>query len=342
MRTDNHYVSRNYLKRWATDGLRLQVYRVLVPHTGVPLWRSASTRGVAYHEHLYTKVASAGESDEIERWLDAEFEAPAEEAIAKVVAGKRLSPHDWRVLARFFAAQDVRTPARLLENMKKWSETMPTFIQESMTESIAEIEALDPPKRALLATTVKKTDDVPFKVTIERREGEAGGWVKGETVSGRSLWLWSIRSVLTGNAIEGLCKNRWTILAPPDGLSWFTSDDPAIKVNFNSLEDYNFGGGWGWTGSELLLPLSPQHLLYSQVGKPVPPRGSKLNPTKAAIVRRLIAEHAHRYVFADQPDPSVPALRPRTVDAAELKREQGEWARWHAEQTAAHRRLMGW
>jgi hypothetical protein len=114
MHRDNHYVPRSYLKRWTHDGSRLWLYRVLVPHARVPLWRETSTRGITYHEHLYTRVAASGESDEIERWLDAEFDAPAEEAIAKAVANKRLSPHDWRLLARFFAAQDVRTPARLV------------------------------------------------------------------------------------------------------------------------------------------------------------------------------------------------------------------------------------
>ena len=63
----------------------------------MPLWRVASTRGVAYHQHLYTKAAASGESDEIERWLDAEFEAPDEEAIAKVVSDRRLSARDWTI-----------------------------------------------------------------------------------------------------------------------------------------------------------------------------------------------------------------------------------------------------
>ena len=67
----------------------------------MPLWRRTSTRGIAYHEHLYTKIAASGESDEVERWLGAEFEAPAEEAIEKAVSDKRLTPADWRLLARF-------------------------------------------------------------------------------------------------------------------------------------------------------------------------------------------------------------------------------------------------
>lgn len=342
MRSDNHYVSRNYLKRWTSDGLQVWVYRVLVPHENVPIWREASTRGIAYHKHLYTTVAASGESDEIERWLDAQFEAPAEEAIAKAVANQRLSPRDWRLLARFFAAQDVRTPARLLENMARWSSSLPALIHETMTESLAKLEAMSSSERAALPKNAPQRADPPFRVSVERREDVGGGWVKGETISGRGLWLWSIRQLLSGPALEALCQHRWTILAPPEGEYWFTSDDPVLKVNFNSLEDFTFGGGWGSVGTDLFLPLGPKHMLFTQIGKPVPPRGAQLAPNKASIVRRLIAEHAHRYVFASRPDGSVPSLRPRTVDSAEFKREEAEWANWHADQTAAERRMMVW
>jgi hypothetical protein len=342
MHRDNHYVSRNYLKRWTSDGHQVWVYRVLVPHDNVPLWRQTSTRGVAYHEHLYTKVAAAGESDEIERWLDAEFETPAEDAIAKVVANKQLSRHDWRLLIRFFAAQDVRTPARLLENMKKWSTWLPNLIQKTVKDSVAKLEKMSPAERTALGADTPPRDDLPFRVTTERRPGESGGWLKGETIAGRGLWLWSIRHLLSGDPLEALCRHRWTILFPPDGMTWFTSDDPVLKVNFNNLTDYSFGGGWGSVGTDLFLPLGPRHMLYTQIGRPVPPRGSQLDLNKAAIVRKLIAAHAHRYVFANCPDPSVPGLRPRTVDAAALKRERAEWARWHEDQTAAEKKLMGW
>lgn len=340
MHRDNHYVPRSYLKNWTADGASIWSYRVLVPHERVPLWRRTSTRGLAYHEHLYTRAVAAGESDAIERWLDAEFEAPAEEAIAKVISDRRLTPRDWLVLARFFAAQDVRTPARLTEQMLRWSSTVPELIRDTMQKSVAKLEAMTPSQRAALSSTVGKQDDVPFRVTVEQSPGETDGWLRGETVLGRSLWLWSMRRLLSGEALRALCRHRWTILAPPEGTEWPTSDDPAIKLNFKSSREYDFRGGWGSAGTDLLLPLSPQHLLFTQVGKKVPRRGHRMPIESAGLVRRLIVEHAHRYVFASGPDSSVAEMRPRTVDGLQLRKEQQQWARWHAEQLAAERALL--
>jgi hypothetical protein len=147
-----------------------------------------------------------------------------------------------------------------------------------------------------------------------------------------------MRYLLT-KSLEALYRHRWTILAPPEGETWFTSDDPVLKVNFNSLTDYGFGGGWGSVGTDLLLPLGPRHLLFTQIGKPVPPRGTRMDANKAMVVRRLVAEHAHRFIFATARDASVPKLRPRTVDSEALKRETNEWRRWHMEQTEAERSL---
>jgi hypothetical protein len=340
MHRDNHYVSRGYLKRWAFDGSKLWAYRVLVSHAAVPYWRKTSTRGVAYHEHLYTKIAASGESDEIERWLDSEFEAPAEQAIDKVISDRRLTPSDWKVLARFFAAQDVRTPARLVENLERWAGWLPELIQDSLTESVAQLEAMTPTERTARPKAISVHDDLPFRVSVERSKDETGGLLKGEMVSGRALWIWGMRHLLT-KSIEALYRHRWTILAPPEGETWFTSDDPVLKVNFNSLTDYTFGGGWGSVGTDLLLPLGPRHMLFTQIGKPVPPRGTRMDAEKAMVIRRLIAEHAHRYIFATTPDPFVPKVRPRTVDSEELTRETNEWRRWHVEQTSAERSLMG-
>jgi Protein of unknown function (DUF4238) len=75
---DNHYVPQGYLKQWASPQKRLWVYRILVSHPRVPVWKETSVRGVAYHQHLYTRLAAGRETDDFERWLDREFETPAE------------------------------------------------------------------------------------------------------------------------------------------------------------------------------------------------------------------------------------------------------------------------
>ena len=63
---------------------------------------------------------------------------------------------------------------------------------------------------------------------------------------------------------------------------------------------------------------------------------------QAEMVRRFIAEHAHRMIFAEKPDSTVPKFRPRTVDAQLLANENEQWMRWHEDQTIAEKRLMGW
>ena len=42
---------------------------------------------------------------------------------------------------------------------------------------------------------------------------------------------------------------------------------PVLRLNYYKPGQYDFRGGWGNPGSEVLMPLSPRHLLYVQVGK---------------------------------------------------------------------------
>jgi len=305
----------------------------------LPVWRQTSTRSVAYHEHLYTKIVASGESDEIERWLDSEFESPAEPAIRKVVAGRQLTPRDWKLLIRFFAAQDVRTPARLVENLKRWSTELPELIQNTLRQSIDRFAAMTAEERAAASASVASETEAPWRITIQRNATEPGGWAKAEAISGRGMWLWSMQHVLK-KTVRALYEHRWTILEPPHGMNWFTTDDPVLKLNFVSESEYTFGGGWGNVGTDLILPLSPRHLLFTQVGKPVPARGTRLEAEKASLLRRMIAEHAHRYIFSSSPDPFVEQVRPRTVNPQAVRHEATEWQRWHAEQTAAERDLL--
>src|SRR6185503_14645987 len=137
----SHYVPRMALKRFESSAGRVQVYKILVPHSNVPLWKETLTSAMAYHEHLYTRVLGAGISDEIENWFNSEFENPAEEALAKAVSDNRLTPDDWKRLIAFLAAQFVRTPSRLLQNLQRWQQRQSSVLQESLEKSVREITA---------------------------------------------------------------------------------------------------------------------------------------------------------------------------------------------------------
>jgi hypothetical protein len=336
----NHYVPCLYLKRFAASPERVFTYRILVSHSHIPEWKLSSIRGVAYRAHLYTRIASGVETDEIETWLEREFETPAEEALMKATTEGQLTPTDWHNLVRFLAAQDVRTPARLAENLQRWHETLPRVLDDTLQESVRKLELAKRSGEPITAAQVDNSEYIPLRVTTEIEPGEEFGKVKAEVIAGRGLWLYTIRHSLTHTA-NVLHNHRWTILKPPCDLSWFTSDDPVVRLNYYGNGRYDFKGGWGNPGTEIFLPLDPRHLLFTKVGHRPPPRGYVPPSADVEMIRRSIAEHAHRLIFAASADAEVPKLRPRTVDAALLRNEDEQWRRWHENQTIAERELMG-
>ncbi|MDP1615319.1 MAG: DUF4238 domain-containing protein, partial [Methylococcales bacterium] len=77
----NHFVPQSYLKRWENPSHKVCVYKTLVSHANIPIWKSFFTAAVGYHRHLYTQVLNGEESDNLENWFSQEFESPASEVI---------------------------------------------------------------------------------------------------------------------------------------------------------------------------------------------------------------------------------------------------------------------
>jgi hypothetical protein len=338
LKRNNHFLPRGYLKRWAGSGGKVWSYRLLVSHPNVPQWKQQSTRGLAYQEHLYTRLVADKESDEIERWLDREFESPAEEPFRKAISNEKLTPSDWRKLIRFVAAQDARTPARLIENMKRWNETLQTMIDTTLEEFVKTLES-----GKAATTTVPKTHHpyakyFPGRVTIEKLPGQKGGQLQFETVVGRGLWIFSIKQLLT-TTLNALERHKWTVLRSPPGVAWLTSDDPVVKLNYQHAKKYDFGGGWGSKGTEIFFPLSPNHLMYTKIGERPPPRNSVVPTQVAQSLQKLTVEHAHRLVFATRPEANVVDWRPRTINSDAFKKEREQWHQWNKEQSDAERDL---
>lgn len=337
LQRDNHYVPCLYLKRFAASNGRVAAYRILVADRRVPEWKWCSIKGVAYHTHLYTRMASGLETDEVEKWLKREFEDPAEEAIGKATSDLRLTPTDWKNLVRFLAAQDVRTPARLLEVLHRARRDMPLMLQQTLEDSVRKIEIAKQNGEPVASPNQSNSEYIPFRVIPEIDEGRNLGRIRAEVVVGRGLWLFTMRHLLC--RLDVLLSQAWSILTPPDNLSWFTSDDPVVKLNYYGPEKYDFDGGWGKIGTEIYLPLGPRHLLYATIGKKPLPRGSVVPPAQAQLIRRFIAEHGHRFIFADAIQSDIPKFRPRIVNPGLLRQENEQWKKWHEEQMTAEREL---
>lgn len=332
----SHYVPQLYLKHFAKDGL-INTYRVLVSRKQVRDWKSSHIAAIGYQRHLYTRIIQSGPSDEIETWLNQEFENPAEAALERAVKDDRLTADDYTLLARFVAAQIVRTPAYFLRHQTRWAEEVEVQLGQTLSQLPAYLRGgLKPDEKADWVDEGMKSL-LPLRVTKERDGKNIS--VKVHTSIGRTYWQFAMKVALN-HTWKKLASHRWTILSSNEGLPWFTSDDPVLLLNFNNIQNFDFGGGWGRPGSEIILPISPTKILYTQIDHRVPQRGTKLSIEHNIILRSLLAEHAHRYIFAREIDDGVPFLRPRRVDSDAFEHDRRIWDKWHLEQSAVEQEFF--
>lgn len=331
---DSHYVPQATLRRWSDDDNHVYAYRTLVSRPEVPVWELRSIRGLACQRDLYTCFSGGQEVDEFERWIAKEYEEPGLEAISKLLARARLSPSDWLHIVRFVATQDVRTPLTFIEWMRRWDQEIPDVLEKSLRDAIDALQRARAEGIALVDKTKSNAFSESLRVHIETESQSISGagqaMIRAEVTVGRSLWIASMRHLLTGVA-DVLCRQRWSVIEPFGDEEWPLTDHPVLRLNYYRPDHYDFGGGWGRAGSEMMMPISPRKLLYVQIGKKAPNRFSFALP-ETQLVQRLIVERAHRWVFARHPVPWVAQVRPRMVDQAIFVAEQEAWQHWHQEQ----------
>ncbi|MCC6266778.1 MAG: DUF4238 domain-containing protein [Dehalococcoidia bacterium] len=326
----NHYVPRGLLKRWSRDGKTVQAYDLLVPDDGVPLWAARPIRGAAMLRDLYTDLEQGIETDELERWFANEIEAPGLGASERVILRKRIRPADWHAMIRMYMAQEIRTLQSYFEQKSRWESSMQEFLERTLREGIEGLELARKEGRALPAPSLGESSTVarPFSLeVIPNPEPGTGGVLAANVVVGRRLWLSGIPALMQGRAMKTLLGYHWSILMPADGFEWPLTDHPALRLGA-SPRGFNFQAGVGQRRADLMMPLSPQHLLHVEVGKRRP-GFHKLSVPHTKAFRHALVMRAFRTVFATQPSPWIPRARPRMVDRERWNEEQAGWRDWH-------------
>jgi hypothetical protein len=330
---DNHYVPRTYLKRWEGPGRRVWVYRTLVPHASVHVWKARSVKGIAYHEHLYTQTAHGAECDTVEKWLADHVDGPSEPALAKVANEENLTPKDWNTLLRFFAASYSRTPAYYFRRRPIWDRDLPAVIEGSLKKTIdAALSGTASKPQAPQEGPHTERFEIPAGFRLRENPSGKGGLIEARVLMGRGLWFFEMKRIVE-HTWKGLRPLHWTILRPPDGKLWLTSDDPAVVAHISAQGDVTFDGRWNVPGTVLLLPLSPEHVLYGRPEKPLPHKYTEASAADAEFIRNCLVHHAHRMIFAREQDDWVPTVRQRTEDARKYEHEQSELSKWHTSHT---------
>ncbi|MEK4355448.1 DUF4238 domain-containing protein [Paenibacillus sp. FSL R5-0475] len=329
LRKNHHYVSQSYLKTWANNHNRVWTYRTLVSHSSVPEWFQSSIKIIANHHHLFTRSILGADSDEIEVWMDQEIETPAQIALTKARSDEPLSKQEWEHLLRFVALQDIRNPERYIQQLERWKLEMPTIIEEAMQTTLSKMKA--DPNEGLIPANKEYIDSklIPIRVTKENGTASELGQLKTEVLLGRGVWLFSIRHLLT-TTYKVLNEHTWSILRSPGELLWVTSDNPLVRLNYYEDGSYDFKGGWGNKGAEIIFPLSPRLLLYTQVGNKV--RMNNVTRELAETLNRFIAENAHRHIFGLNPVDEISEIYPRIVNQVAYDHEKKEWETWHVRQ----------
>ncbi len=218
--------------------------------------------------------------------------------------------------------------------MERWDRELPGVIEATTKRAIQELEDARKTGRPLRTPAGQNHFSKVFEVSVERSSDPGGeAFVRTGVTLGRRFWLASIRHLLTG-AAEVLTEHKWTVAEPADRGEWPLTDHPALKLNYYGPGKYDFGGGWGVRRTDLMMPLTPRHLLMTEVGKDAG-RKVVLTQEQTDRVRRFLVERAHRWVFTSRQLDWVVGVRPRLVDAEQFEREAEMWARWDEDQTEA-------
>jgi hypothetical protein len=250
-----------------------------------------------------------------------------------------LTPEGWSAILRFLWIQSARTPAAFLKFRERHVQSLPAIMHKSLEDSVHKMEEAKSAGKTIAHPTSVAAKDFPSQITSHIEPGADFGTLKAEIPVGRSLWLWSLRQDYA-RTMAAIGKLKTTILRPPSGMIWVTSDDPVVLLNFRSATDYDFGGGYGRPGTEILFPLGPQHLLYAKVGERPPfQKYQRVPETTGMWWQKFLIEHAHRMLFAVAPDPMVEKFHPRHVSLEDDKHEAAQWQQWHKEQSAAEAKI---
>ena len=337
MKRDSHYVQQAYLRAWSVDDHRIWAYQILRSHREVEPWRLRRIKSTAMQTDLYTVSVGGTESDEIETWLEQEFETPARDALARVWADEPLCAADWERLVRYAVAQDCRTPAAYLEHLAWANKTYQPLMDEVLARAPEQLKEAKRRGKPLRTKNVPRDPLFPFTTKVEQDNETGKTVITAEVTIGRISWLHNIRHRLT-HSINHFPKHDWTILRPSPGLEWFTSDHPLMRLNWYGGSNYTFDAGWGSHGSDIVFPLSPRHLLYTRIGYPRPPIDTASGELTQRI-QEVIAKHAFRWIFAARKDRRVAWFRASVVDPVAYHSERHQWKNWHQQQAEAEKSM---
>lgn len=320
---DNHLVPQMYLKAWEDNNNEIHVYDLLVPNRNCSEWKNRTAKGIAFRRDFYTNIENANEEDYLEKIFNERYETPAKEPLTKAISGDKLNAEDWNKLIDFIGIQIIRTEARALEILKTsknvLAHVMPNELNQiinKLSDENINIKKLNKEKRRLDKNVEKFK--MPLEGHIEDYDNEKK-ILKVEATMGKGLYLYMLNDNEVKKILNVLHRHKWQVIDISDDISIPTSDDPVIRLQYCSKDEYNFNGGINQKGVNIIFPISPNKIIYTQVGS-----GKKVqfNEEFSIFIKKIIVEHAYRHIYNSNDDDEIKKIRKREVDKEKFDKEK--------------------
>jgi len=328
---DNHYIPQFYLKQWSTGDLHhVWEYKLLVSHENVPDFQLVSIKGsTGWQRDLYTGLIRSKETDEIEHWFANEIEHPAQYVMEKIENCERISNNEMKSLVRFVAAQHVRTPAAYFRAKSIFENCITNVISRDtakLTHSAAKyiVQSNDDKKYT------RYSKWLPVKLELLQADDEYNK-LKIQFTTGftRNAWHFMNQNLLE-NTYNCMIEHDWRVIKVPPGVELYTSDDPAVFLNYTGRHDYNFNGGWGCKNGNAFFPISPSNFLFTEMGNG--DIGNFVNTnihTLTYWMQKVTIENAFRSIYLVSKNDNILLCRSRNVNADAYNHEKTIWKEWN-------------
>jgi len=109
-------------------------YRLLGPSEKIDPWQLCAIKSLTKQRDLYTTFEGDQEGDDFEKFITREIEEPGQAAIEKVIDNFKMKPAGWYAIAKFVAAQQMRTPLYFVEWVRRINEDMLRTLESVLSE----------------------------------------------------------------------------------------------------------------------------------------------------------------------------------------------------------------
>lgn len=307
---NSHFIPQVYLKSWASDKLKINVYNLFAPSEKSPIWKKENLRKTSNIDYMYQFFDGKKYNNEIEEKFSIEVENKFPQFIEKINQYKAFTCEDKEYVAKLVLSQFYRNIKGYNRIQEMSEELFPKALLEVFTD-LSKMGKNKANKNVKFQELDNYFDDI--KLEIFNGDDKDNALLKVEKLAGKNNWL-SALNLIMNKTYRKISNNSWQILVAKDRDEFLTSDNPVILMNYYSDNNYEIlNSGFGVRGASIYFPLTPKRALYCHVGSKIPEY--VICPKESIeFFNKIIVETATYKVYAKTKIDGIALYRKRIVN----------------------------